>query len=537
MVRRLGEVAMNRSSSLGAVWILALSTLAAVNPSAVVCAREPEEKPRTIQPDRFTPDIPEVWDGEKLAGLEVPLANAKFSPRHVPAAYYYRIPVREIFRTYPVYHPDHEPKDYWAQLRQKEPVKIWDATRLKTKEDWIRAGEAVFEAPIGTGGLSPTEVTELYLRDRNWYTYTEAPRTRDGVLPFYRYVIREKGKVEIGMLSCAMCHTRVQDGVAIKGAQGNFPFERALAYGYRTSPSVDAARALERSLYAAPWVKPDPQAGLERMSARDLAALHETVPAGVLARHRASPYSPVQVPDLIGVAGRKYLDRSGLQLHRDIGDLMRYAALNQGGDDLASFGGFRPAAVFTGAFPEPTDPALGGRYSDEQLYALALYLYSLKPPANPNLPKSKPEVELVDRGRGVFTRLRCARCHSGEDYTNNKLTPADGFVVPNGHLDKYQILEESVGTDPELTLHTRRGTGYYKVPSLRGVWYRGPFEHSGSVATLEDWFDSRRLREDYEPTGWKGPPGTKKRAVPGHRFGLNLPPEERRALIAFLKTL
>jgi hypothetical protein len=71
---------------------------------------------------------------------------------------------------------------------------------------------------------------------------------------------------------------------------------------------------------------------------------------------------------------------------------------------------------------------------------------------------------------------------------------------------------------------------YYKVPSLRGVWYRGPFEHNSSVATLEDWFDPRRLRPEYEPTGWKGPPGTKTHAVPGHRFGLNLPPDDRRDL-------
>ena len=39
------------------------------------------------------------------------------------------------------------------------------------------------------------------------------------------------------------------------------------------------------------------------------------------------------------------------------------------------------------------------------------------------------------------------------------------------------------------------------------------------------------------PTGWKGPPGTKSRAVKGHEFGLDLPEEERKALIAFLKTL
>ena len=50
-------------------------------------------------------------------------------------------------------------------------------------------------------------------------------------------------------------------------------------------------------------------------------------------------------------------------------------------------------------------------------------------------------------------------------------------------------------------MKTRRGTGYYRVPSLKGVWYRGPFEHSGSVATLEDWFDENRLKPDYVPTG------------------------------------
>jgi hypothetical protein len=78
--------------------------------------------------------------------------------------------------------------------------------------------------------------------------------------------------------------------------------------------------------------------------------------------------------------------------------------------------------------------------------------------------------------------------------------------------------------------------GYYKVPSLKGVWYRGPFEHNGSVATLEDWFDPNRLRDDYVPTGFKGY-GVKSRAVRGHRFGLKLTADEKKALIAFLKTL
>ena len=93
-----------------------------------------------------------------------------------------------------------------------------------------------------------------------------------------------------------------------------------------------------------------------------------------------------------------------------------------------------------------------------------------------------------------------------------------------------------MGTNPVSATQTRRGTGYYKVPSLKGLWYRGPFEHNGSVAKLEDWFDVNRLREDYVPTGFKGL-NMKSRAVLGHPFGLNLTPEEKRQLIAFLKTL
>jgi len=74
------------------------------------------------------------------------------------------------------------------------------------------------------------------------------------------------------------------------------------------------------------------------------------------------------------------------------------------------------------------------------------------------------------------------------------------------------------------------------VPSLKGVWYRSMFGHSGWCATLEDWFDPGRVRDDYVPTGWK-PHDRPTYAVKGHNFGLTLTDEDRRALIAFLKTL
>jgi hypothetical protein len=482
---------------------------------------------------KFSPSIPRSWDDKAMADLEVPLADPSASPKHVSADYYYRIPVRPIYKTYPVYAPGHEPPGYLEWLQKQEPVLVWDdkghAPPLVTEADWIKAGEMVFDSPIFSGGLfAGFPRDSLYVRQPEFYQKTGTPIAADGTVPFYRYVVRTKGKVSVGILGCAMCHTRVlPDGSILKAAQGNFPFDRAMAYNYRTGGGPpEVARGLEHALFAAPWIRPDTQPHLDEMSIEEIARQHDPIPPGVIARHRTSTLTPVQVPDLIGVKDRRYLDRTGLQQHRSIVDLMRYAALNQGGDDMASYGGFIPDGS-----PLPDPDKVLRRYSDEQLYALALYVYSLQPPPNPNKPDA-----LSKRGEEIFKRENCPVCHTPPLYTSNKLTIAEGFTPPPDADEKYDILPVSVGTDPNLTLKTRRGTGYYKVPSLKGVWYRSMFGHSGWCATLEDWFDPRRLRDDYVPTGFM-PYGVKTYAVKGHRFGLKLPEDDRKALIAFLKTL
>jgi mono/diheme cytochrome c family protein len=306
----------------------------------------------------------------------------------------------------------------------------------------------------------------------------------------------------------------MEDGAVVKGAQGNFPFDRAMAYDVRAGgpPAIEANRKLARLLWLTPGLTPEFFANFDHKSPEEIARALETHPGGVLTRHRSGPWAPIQVPDLIGVAARKYLDHTGLQKNRGTEDLMRYAALNQGADNLSSFGGFVPSSEFVGS---TLDPNNSRRYSDEQLYALVQFINSLQPPANPY-----PFDRLADAGKRVFDREGCAQCHTSPLYSNNKLTPATGFTVPAEHRTRYDILNVNVGTDPALAMQTRRGTGYYKVPSLRGVWYREYFGHGGASKTLEDWFDPGRTL-----------------TVKGHEFGLKLSPSERKALIAFLKTL
>ncbi|HEY3135072.1 MAG TPA: hypothetical protein VGL29_03370 [Blastocatellia bacterium] len=505
---------------------IALFLLLGIN--ALIFGGQPQESANSV-----VANIPKAWDDEAVASLEMPLADPRYSPVHVSSDYYYRMPVRPIYKSYPIYAPGKEPSGYMDWLKQQEPEFAFDADKLKTESDWIRAGELVFDAPRGYLPLSNS-----VLRDPEFYKAANVPLTKDGIVPFRRYVIGKKGVVEIGSNACADCHTRVlPDGSIVKGAQGNFPtLFHNVAFRLRRQAAQADERAKEESLkdlrhqarvrHGAPWIKPDPAEDF--MSFDEMVGAYGAVPPGVIVREGTSIRFAAQLPDLIGVKDRRYLDHTGLVRHRSIGDLMRYAALNQDTQLLGRYGDFIPQGK---DFRELPDPATQSRYSDEQLYALALYIYSLKPPPNPNKFDA-----LAERGQKVFQSEGCAVCHTPPLYTNNKLTPAEGFKVPEEHRKKYDILPMSVGTDPSSALRTRRGTGYYKVPSLKGVWYRGPFEHNGSVATLEDWFDPRRLRDDYVPTGYK-PYGVKTRAVKGHPFGLDLSADDRRALIAFLKTL
>ncbi len=469
----------------------------------------------------FLPKIPKFWDDHEVEKFEVPLANPKYSPRHMSSADYYALKVRPIYKTYPVYAPGREPAGYRDHLKTLEPEIIFDPAKLRTKADWIAAGKLVFEAdpfyyPAPENGL---------------FFPTPLPPKPDGTLPDFvpgaRYIIRKKGVLEVGINACAGCHTRVMpDGSYLAGGQGVFDFpltpEQLERSRSRTPASLRRAQEESWILYGAPWVE-SKENHFARLTNETLTQLGSVRRPGILARQGTSVFAPPHIPSLIGVEHRKFLDSTGFARHRNIGDLARYAITNQGLDTLAHFGDFQPSAKATGFSSE-----IGTRYSDEQLYALALYIYSLQPPPNPNKPS-----DLSRRGQKIFTQQGCAGCHPAPYYTNNKITPAKGFNVPEELRRSGDVLAVSVGTDPTLALTTRRGTGFYKVPSLLGLWYRNALGHGGWVDTLEEWLDPARLKQDFVPKNPNAPRG----AVPGHEFGLQLSSDDRAALTAFLKTL
>jgi mono/diheme cytochrome c family protein len=135
--------------------------------------------------------------------------------------------------------------------------------------------------------------------------------------------------------------------------------------------------------------------------------------------------------------------------------------------------------------------------------ALARYVWSLADPFAP--------ADTTTDGAAVFA-ANCASCHVPPAFTG----------AP--------VALDVVGTDPTIGDSLVRGTGSYRVPSLRGVGLRALLLHDGSLPSLDAMFDPARLDASY--TG-----GVRAGAVPGHEFGLDLSDPDRTALLAYLEAL
>jgi hypothetical protein len=470
---------------------------------------------------------PKIWDEKELATWALPIAGINATPNFYTEKEYYETPERDL-RTYPVYHPDREPAGYLEWLRAQEPKPLVDPSEVRANADWARLGERVFDELDVPRFRTDDPRALAALRDRKLIKDSPMAVSPDGQIIAYRWVVEKRGQVRLG-ITCTSCHTRLQaDGTRLRGP----PREMGVGFAFsimapqlvRSDETGQPVSRAERAYieYGVPWLKDDIHTRFRGMTEDEANKITRLPHLAIALRFNGSPYYATKIPDLIGIKDRSYLDATATHRNRGPEDIARYAALVATADD----GSIGPHRLLS-----DKQRRLTSRYSDTTLYALGRYIYTLEPPPNPN-----PFDERARRGENIFKDQDCAKCHAAPSYTNNKLTPVDAFTAPVDHPDQDHIMNRSVHTDPLLALRTRKGTGLYKVPSLRGVWYRGAYEHSGSVTSLEEWFDPKRLDPDYVPTGWS-PPGTKMRAVIGHEFGLDLTENDRSDLIAFLKTL
>ncbi len=510
--------------------VLALAFWSAWDSLALGCA-EPEV--RASAPEVV---VPRLWTAEALEGWATPVAGLGVPPSFVSEEEYYAAPIDNL-RTYPVYHPRSEPPGYREWIRAQGPQRLIEPEKLHSRADWIEAGRNVFEGLDTPVFRISDPAVFAYLSDPEAIDNTGEEVTKDGVIPFFRWLVDVDGSLKVSAQSCAGCHARMMpDGSVLYGAFGSPEvddstpspaFEAMLAQEEGYTSGSPTAGELFFSWFGVPWVEGDVHARFKTLSDAEVDAFwseNEIDIAGTFARINGSPYFTTRVADLRGVKHRKYLDATGTHKNRGPEDIARYGILVEYADHWV----FGPHEL-----KPPERRSIPLRPPDEAMYAMALYLYSLEPPPSPH-----PFDAAAARGQAIFEAEGCSECHTPPDYTNNKLVAVPGFEPPadDPATQWLDVSTRRVGTDPGLALQTRKGTGYYKIPSLRGLWYRDLLEHCGSVRFLEDWFDPRRLGDDYVPTGCKGP-GAEHRAVPGHEFGLDLTDEEKRELIAFLRTL
>jgi len=200
--------------------------------------------------------VPKIWDGKALEDWATPIAALGVRPSQFTAAEYYAVP-DENLRTYPVYRPDREPSGYWEWLQKQKPQPLVDTQKLRTREEWIRAGEIAFQTigatTLATGlATADPEKIKLY-RDPKAY---EGVWTRtDGSLLVARWVVTDHG-IELRAAACAGCHARArEDGTVFWAApRGPIPGgKRDITLLPLTPADIEPAGIRSWRLFTVPW--------------------------------------------------------------------------------------------------------------------------------------------------------------------------------------------------------------------------------------------------------------------------------------------
>jgi hypothetical protein len=230
--------------------------------------------------------------------------------------------------------------------------------------------------------------------------------------------------------------------------------------------------------------------------------------------------------------------REGMQLHWD-------------GNNTSVVERNKSAALGAGVTPTTIDI--------DRMKRIEEWLLDFPPP---RYPYSVNET-LAAKGQTVWQQ-NCASCHAFDGAQVGKVEPIESIGTDRHRLDSYtyELLENQntlYSGYPWRFSHFRKTNGYANMP-LDGVWLRAPYLHNGSVPTIRDLLEpvEQRPKEFYrgydvfdqvklgfvsnvaEENGYKffrfdtTIPGN---SNAGHLYGTTLTPEEKDALVEYIKKL
>lgn len=168
---------------------------------------------------------------------------------------------------------------------------------------------------------------------------------------------------------------------------------------------------------------------------------------------------------------------------------------------------------------------------------------------------------LAAEGEAVFAR-ECSRCHASDGERMGQVIPIDEIGTDRHRLDTWtaaaaEAFNATPSGAPWPFKGFRKTQGYVAMP-LVGAWLNAPYLHNGSVPTLSDLLNQPEQRPTRFYRGYDlidpvavgfvsddsaardgdlyetSKPGN---SAEGHRYGTDLSPAAKRALIEFLKTL
>jgi mono/diheme cytochrome c family protein len=169
---------------------------------------------------------------------------------------------------------------------------------------------------------------------------------------------------------------------------------------------------------------------------------------------------------------------------------------------------------------------------------------------------------LAAKGKPVYDR-ECANCHAFGGAKTGTLIPADEVGTDTNRLAMWTQAAAVAYTNyaaayPWKMTHIQK-VNAWESPGLDGIWLRGPYLHNGSVPSLEDLLkpvDQRPKKFyrgydvlDRQHVGFvsSGPEAEKYGQLydtsvrangnSGHLWGVNLPEDQKKALVEYMKTL